>query len=118
MDSVHRFARELRPAMLDELGLLPALRSCLRGFAERTGLEVDFQASADAEELDEERKTVLFRVIQESLTNAAKHAQATGVTATCAGFSMGCGCKSSDLMPSRGALFPPWLCRRQAMESD
>src|SRR5439155_632594 len=55
MDTVHQFARELRPAMLDELGLLPALRSYLKCFAERTGLRVRFNAAAAAENLDEEQ---------------------------------------------------------------
>lgn len=82
MDSVHRFARELRPAMLDELGLLPVLRSYLKGFAERTGLRVHLRANAGAEALDAEQKTVLFRVVQESLTNVARHAQATRVITT------------------------------------
>ena len=45
MEIVHRFARELRPTMLDELGLLPALRSYLKGFAERTGLRIHFRAN-------------------------------------------------------------------------
>jgi signal transduction histidine kinase len=79
METVHRFARELRPAMLDELGLLPALRSYLKGFGERTGLRVQFQGGAGAEDLDDEQKTVVFRVTQESLTNVAKHAQASQV---------------------------------------
>src|SRR2546422_2831151 len=79
MDTVHRFARELRPAMLDDLGLLPALRSFLKAFAERTGLQVRFNASTDADRLDDEQKTVVFRVTQESLTNVAKHAQASQV---------------------------------------
>src|SRR5882724_7473312 len=79
MDTVHQFARELRPPMLDELGLLPALRSYLRGFAERTGLQVNFNATDEAEKLNGEQKIVVFRVIQESLTNVAKHAQASQV---------------------------------------
>ena len=82
METVHNFARELRPASLDELGLLPALRSCLQAFAERTGLRVRFRGTAAAEMLDSERKTVLFRVAQESLTNVAKHAEATRVAIT------------------------------------
>ena len=82
MECVHRFARELRPAMLDELGLLPALRSYLKGFAERTGLRVHFKASPEAEKLDDEQKTALFRVCQESFTNVARHAHASRVTAT------------------------------------
>jgi signal transduction histidine kinase len=82
MDLVHRFARELRPAMLDELGLLPALRSYLRGFAERTGLRVRFAATVQAEKLNNEQKIVLYRVTQESLTNVARHAQASQVAVT------------------------------------
>src|SRR5262249_25430158 len=49
MDTVHRFARELRPAMLDELGLVPALRSYLKEYAQRTGLPVRFKGSMDGE---------------------------------------------------------------------
>ncbi len=82
METLHRFASELRPAMLDELGLLPALRSYLKGLAERTGLRVNIRASAEAENLDSDQKTVLFRVAQESLTNVAKHAQASQVGLT------------------------------------
>lgn len=79
METVHCFARELRPAMLDELGLLPALRSHMKNFAARTGLRVHFSADPRAEQLDGERKTALFRIAQESLTNVAKHARASQV---------------------------------------
>lgn len=79
MQAVHGFARELRPTILDELGLLPALRSCLKAFADRTGLAVRFSANPLAEQLSSDQKTVLFRVAQESLTNVAKHAEASCV---------------------------------------
>jgi signal transduction histidine kinase len=79
MEAVHGFARELRPTILDELGLVPALRSCLNAFAERTGLVVRLRANPIAEQLNGEQKTVLFRVAQESLTNVAKHAEASQV---------------------------------------
>ena len=79
METVHRFARELRPAMLDELGLLPALRCYLKNFAGRTGLRVRFEGSFEAEHLNDDQKTVVYRVTQESLTNVAKHAQASRV---------------------------------------
>ena len=78
-ETVHRFARELRPAMLDELGLLPALRAYLKAFAERTGLRVRFAGANQAEHLNPEQKTVLYRVAQEGLTNVAKHAHARSV---------------------------------------
>lgn len=79
MDSLHRFARELRPAMLDELGLLPALRCYTKDFAERTGLRIRFNGAPESEKLNEEQKIVVFRVMQESLTNVAKHARADSV---------------------------------------
>lgn len=78
METVHRFSRELRPAMLDDLGLLPALRSYVKGFTQRTGIAVRFAATegAGVEQLDSERKTVVYRVVQEGLNNTAKHARA------------------------------------------
>ena len=79
METVHRFAHELRPAMLDELGLLPALRSYVKSFRKRTGLRVHFAGSDAVEHLNGEQKTVVFRVAQESLTNVAKHAHASQV---------------------------------------
>jgi len=89
MKTVHRFARELRPAMLDELGLLPALRSCLKNFSERTGLHVRFAASPEAEHLNDDQKTAVYRVAQESLTNVAKHARASRVTVSIRKLSRG-----------------------------
>jgi signal transduction histidine kinase len=80
VNTVHRFACELRPAMLDELGLVPALRSYLKSFGGRTGLRVGFRSSPAAENLSDEQKTVIYRVVQESLTNVARHAHATRVT--------------------------------------
>lgn len=82
METVHRFARELRPAMLDELGLVPALRSLLKNVAARSGLQVRLHADAFAEKLSDEQKTVLFRVAQESLTNVTRHAHARSVEVT------------------------------------
>jgi signal transduction histidine kinase len=79
MESIHHFARELRPAMLDELGLIPALRSHLKNFADRTGLRLRLRANPLVEKLNGEQKTVLFRIAQESLTNVAKHARASRV---------------------------------------
>jgi len=82
MESIHHFARELRPTMLDELGLIPALRSHVKSFSEHTGLRVKLSANPAAEQLNNEQKTVLFRIAQESLTNVAKHARATRVHLT------------------------------------
>lgn len=77
MEAVHNFSRELRPPLLDDLGLIPALRSFVKNFSDRTGVPVDFKASPGIEQLEIDQKTVFYRVAQEGLTNVAKHAQAT-----------------------------------------
>jgi signal transduction histidine kinase len=79
VDRVHRFARELRPAVLDDLGLVPALHSYLKIFAEETGIRTKLTAFAGLEKLSGAKRTVLYRVAQEALTNAAGHAQASQV---------------------------------------
>ncbi len=76
---VHRFARELRPAVLDDLGLIPALHSFMKHFTERTGVHTRLTAFAAVEQINMARRTVLFRVAQEALTNVARHAQASRV---------------------------------------
>jgi signal transduction histidine kinase len=96
MESVHRFAHELRPAMLDELGLLPALRSYVKNFSARTGLRVHFRATLAAEQLDGERKTVIYRIAQESLNNVAKHAHARSVEVTLRRVKRGIGLEIQD----------------------
>jgi len=79
MDTVHRFARELRPPVLDDLGLIPALRAYLRDFTKRTRIPVRVTTLAVVEQLDTDKRTVLYRVAQEALVNVAKHARATQV---------------------------------------
>jgi len=76
---VHQFARELRPAVLDDLGLIPALHSFMKTFTTRTGVRASLTAFAEVEQLDTARRTVLFRVAQEALTNVARHAKASRV---------------------------------------
>ncbi len=79
VDRVHRFARELRPAVLDDLGLVPALHSYLKIFAEETGIRASMTAIPGLENLSGAKRTVLYRVAQEALTNVACHAQAARV---------------------------------------
>jgi len=79
VDIVHQFARELRPAVLDDLGLIPALHSYMKNFATRTGVRAHLTAFAAVEQLDAAQRTVLFRIAQEALTNVARHAQASRV---------------------------------------
>lgn len=80
VEVVHRYARELRPALLDDLGLIPALRSYIRELPARRGLCIQFTAFAGVEALENARRTVLYRVAQEALTNVIRHAHAKSVT--------------------------------------
>jgi len=77
--AVHRFARELRPAVLDDLGLIPALHAYSKSLAERKKLRIQMTAFGGVEALGAAKRTVLFRVAQEALTNVARHAHATQV---------------------------------------
>ncbi|MCX5645915.1 MAG: histidine kinase [Phycisphaerae bacterium] len=79
LNIVHQFAGQLRPAALDDLGLIPALHSYMRDFAKRTGLAIHFTGftRGKAEQLDSAKRAVLYRVAQESLLNVARHAQAS-----------------------------------------
>jgi signal transduction histidine kinase len=78
-----RFVRDLsmtlRPAMLDELGLGSALRWQAREFARRTSIEVDVQLHGDLDGLPETHRINIYRVVQEGLTNCAKHSKAKTV---------------------------------------
>ncbi|MBI5380494.1 MAG: sensor histidine kinase [Opitutae bacterium] len=82
MSEVHRFARELRPAVLDDLGLIPALDAYSKNLAARKKLKIQMTAFGGVEALGSTKRTVLFRVAQEALTNVARHAQATQVRMT------------------------------------
>jgi PAS domain S-box-containing protein len=73
---VHRFARELRPTVLDDLGLIPALESFIKEFTQRTKIRIRFTASAGVEQLSSTQRTVLYRVAQSALANVDKHARA------------------------------------------
>lgn len=77
METVHGFARELRPAMLDHLGLLSALRAHVLAFTRRTGIKTELIPHPNLARLDERRSEVLFRVAQEALNNVFKHAGAS-----------------------------------------
>lgn len=68
---------ELRPTMLDDLGLVPTLRWYVSQFGKRTGMEVSLKASGLEERLNAEMETALYRIVQEGLTNIARHASAT-----------------------------------------
>ena len=70
----------LRPSMLDDLGLVPALEWQAREVSKRTGLRVQVSADENADDLPDEHRTCIYRVVQEALHNCARHAQARSVT--------------------------------------
>jgi signal transduction histidine kinase len=78
--SLHRFARELRPAVLDDLGLIPALHAYGKHLATRKKIELKITAFTGIEALSGVKLLTLFRVAQEALTNVARHAHATKVS--------------------------------------
>jgi len=77
VETVHRFARDLRPTVLDDLGLVPAIRSYLKLFTQQSGIAVEFGASMSVDELSGDQRTALYRVMQEAVTNISRHAEAS-----------------------------------------
>jgi two-component system, NarL family, sensor histidine kinase UhpB len=80
--SLHRIARELRPASIDELGLNTALANYVSEWSQQLGIAVDFHhGDIDLDSLTDEKRTAIYRIVQEALTNIAKHArEATSVS--------------------------------------
>jgi len=76
---VLRFAVELRPTSLDDLGLRVSLTSLLDDFMKRTGIRVHFKTYAGIDHLDSDQRTTLYRIAQTALSNVAEHSQATQV---------------------------------------
>jgi signal transduction histidine kinase len=84
LHDVRRLAVELRPAVLDDFGLVPALERLIDSFAEQTDIRVDFRSALGEARLPNEVETTLYRVVQESLTNIVKHANAHKVSVSLA----------------------------------
>jgi two-component system sensor histidine kinase UhpB len=79
LDDVRRLAQELRPEVLDHLGLASALETLANSFAQRTQLTVQKHLERDLPSLAPGAELVIYRIAQESLTNIARHAQASEV---------------------------------------
>jgi two-component system NarL family sensor kinase len=79
LGEVRRISHDLRPALLDDLGLAAALAHLTHEFAEITAISDEFDSSADTDHLNDVSNTVLFRIAQEALTNVKRHASATAV---------------------------------------
>jgi signal transduction histidine kinase len=80
LQDVRRLAVELRPAALDDFGLAAALERLTENFAEQTGLAVELESGLGEERLPADIETVLYRLVQEALTNVVKHAHAERVS--------------------------------------
>jgi signal transduction histidine kinase len=79
MEGLHRLSANLRPANLDRLGLLPAVRQLATDSQRQNGFRVELMADEMELRLSAETETMLYRVVQEALTNIARHAEATHV---------------------------------------
>lgn len=78
LDDIKRLARGLRPSVLDDLGLAPALERLIQDFGKTYGVDVSLEISGlSGSRLPEQHEVTVYRIVQESLTNIAKHAQAT-----------------------------------------
>jgi signal transduction histidine kinase len=80
LQDVRRLAVELRPKTLDDFGLVPAVERLVDTFREATGISVEFESRLGADRLPSEVETTLYRTVQESVTNIAKHAAARNVS--------------------------------------
>jgi signal transduction histidine kinase len=87
MEEVRNLAFDLRPAALDELGLVPAMRGYVRELSGRVGIPIHLEQMGLDGRLPAEVEVVLFRAVQEGLTNMVKHSQASNVTVTLEGNS-------------------------------
>ena len=77
--AVQRIASELRPSVLDDLGLFAAIESEARVFEERSGIECELSVPDEPPDVDKTSATAIYRIVQEALTNVARHSNATRV---------------------------------------
>ncbi|MDP5216003.1 cache domain-containing protein [Ruegeria sp. 2205SS24-7] len=93
---VRRISRDLRPGVLDDLGLGPALKALTDDFRERTGIETGFSTVVFRNRLDQDSKIALYRIAQEALTNIERHAGATRVSIDLRGHKKGATMRITD----------------------
>lgn len=79
LQDVRKIIFDLRPMTLDDLGLIPALRTFLKDYQAKTGIETDFAVFGHDKRFDPTHEIAIFRIVQEALTNANKHAGASRV---------------------------------------
>lgn len=118
IQEVRRISRDLRPGILDDLGLGPALKALTDDFRTRTGITTRFETVVFRNRLSQEAKIALYRIAQEALTNVERHAAATEVDIDLRGHRSGATLRVSDngmgLEASRRA--PPGIGLRNMQE--
>jgi two-component system NarL family sensor kinase len=100
---VRRISSDLRPGVLDDLGLGPALKSLIDEFAVRTGIKCDFKTVVFRNRIDKDAKIALYRVAQEALTNVERHAEASHVSVEVFGHRKGATLRIQDNGTGLGA---------------
>ncbi|WP_448591871.1 HAMP domain-containing sensor histidine kinase [Thermoflexus hugenholtzii] len=113
LEHLRRIAMELRPAILDDLGLVEALRWQAEEFQKQTGVLITLRVQGRIERLPRQVELVLYRVAQEALTNIARHARATRVEVT-----LNCATEQLELfIADDGVGFDPEAVRRSRARS-
>ncbi len=101
---VRRISRDLRPGVLDDLGLGPALQALVDDFSKRTDIDAEFETVVFRNRLDREARIALYRIAQEALTNIERHADATHVNMTLKGHRKGAMLRIID--NGKGMIWP------------
>ncbi|WP_050770827.1 cache domain-containing protein [Roseobacter sp. CCS2] len=96
IQEVRRISRDLRPGVLDDLGLGPALQALTDDFSTRTGIAVEFETVVFRNRLDQEARIALYRIAQEALTNIERHAEAGTVQVSLKGNRKGANLRIVD----------------------
>lgn len=104
IQEVRRISRDLRPGVLDDLGLGPALQALTDEFSARTGITADFETVVFRNRLDQDSRIALYRIAQEALTNIERHAGATHVDISLKGNRKGGMLRIAD--NGRGMTWP------------
>lgn len=123
-DELRRLSHELRPSILDDLGLMPALEFLAKGVAERSGVVVTLEGSFQGR-LPGRVEVAVYRVVQEALTNVGKHARATRVRIRlwrkaqihCSIRDDGVGADISEILKRRSACSLGWIGMRERIEA-
>lgn len=96
IQEVRRISRDLRPGVLDDLGLGPALKALAEDFGQRTGIETEFHTVVFRNRLDGDARIALYRVAQEALTNVERHSGASRVEIDVRGHAKGATLRVTD----------------------